>query len=43
MNEKQMDGEEVETLNMDSSIPSWCDVKNYDECTYLGAGSCAIK
>ena len=34
---KQIDKEEVERLNMDSSIPSWCDVKNYDECTYLGA------
>jgi hypothetical protein len=35
--QKQINGDEVETLNRGCEIPSWRDVKNYDESTYLGA------
>ena len=35
--QKQINGEEVEEIKRDCTIPSWLDVKNYDESTYLGA------
>jgi len=35
--QKQINGETVEELNQECEIPSWRDVRNYDEMTFLGA------